>query len=189
MTTIFKQIWRVGYPNKFNWQKLWRLCKYFNVASEEYLVVIIDTWLNIRKWHIDVTFVAHDTFRSHNGRIMTMLRLGGALITLSIKKRLNYQISGKFSVQINYSQKRGELWEYSIYRQSGDYTPLKNGTDSTSKFSRHINSRKLFVEYLVQNNLFCLEYCCTTDMVVGFFTKPLQVNTFKRFRNWFVGTK
>jgi hypothetical protein len=59
----------------------------------------------------------------------------------------------------------------------------KNGHGSSSKRTSHINIQYFFVVYRVANGEVKIEYCPTGDMLVDFFTKPLQGSTFRKFRN------
>jgi hypothetical protein len=59
----------------------------------------------------------------------------------------------------------------------------RNGKQSSSKRTRHINIRYFFITDCIQNNQVCVEYCPTTDMVADIFTKPLQGSAFHKFRD------
>lgn len=59
-----------------------------------------------------------------------------------------------------------------------------NGRDSSSKRTKHINTRYYFVKDRIDSGEVCLEWCPTAEMVADFFTKPLQGSVFIRFRNY-----
>ena len=57
-----------------------------------------------------------------------------------------------------------------------------NGKFSCSKRTKHINVRYFFIKDRIQNGELNIEYCHTKEMVVDFFTKPLQGAQFLKFR-------
>ena len=65
----------------------------------------------------------------------------------------------------------------------------KNGIQSCGKKSRHINSRYFFIKDRVERNKIRIEYCQTEKMLADFFTKPLQGELFRIFRDVIMGHK
>lgn len=59
----------------------------------------------------------------------------------------------------------------------------KNGRASSSKRTRHINIRYLFVTDRVAAKEVSVQYCPTEEMIADFFTKPLQGSLFKKVRD------
>ena len=57
----------------------------------------------------------------------------------------------------------------------------KNGRSSCMGNSRHISIRYFFVKDRIDKKEFRLEYCPTGDMIVDYFTKPLQGALFNKF--------
>ena len=65
----------------------------------------------------------------------------------------------------------------------------KNGIQSCGQKSWHINSRYFFIKDRVDANEIRIEYCPTEKMLADFFTKPLQGELFRRFRDVIMGHK
>ena len=59
----------------------------------------------------------------------------------------------------------------------------KNGRSSSSKRTRHMNIRYLFVKDRVESRELIIERCPKEDMVVDYFTKPLQGRLFYKLRD------
>ena len=66
---------------------------------------------------------------------------------------------------------------------------LKNGRNSCTGNSRHINIRYTFVKDRIDKGELRIEHCPSTDMLADFFTKPLQGQLFKKFRDVIMGYK
>ncbi len=66
----------------------------------------------------------------------------------------------------------------------------KNGRRSSSKWTRHINIQYFFVsDCVAAGKAKIQEYCPTKEMLADFFTKPLQGNLFRKFREVILGHK
>jgi hypothetical protein len=74
----------------------------------------------------------------------------------------------------------------SIIHQDNKSTMLleNDGRASSSKRTRHINTRYFFVTDRIALNEVRVEYCPTKAMIADFFTKPLQGSQFPNFRNF-----
>jgi hypothetical protein len=79
-----------------------------------------------------------------------------------------------------------ELWKINIKeRQHKDQSCIllaKNGRQSISKRTKHINLRYFFVKDKVDSGDMVIHYCPTEDMYADFFTKALQGNSFLKHR-------
>ena len=64
---------------------------------------------------------------------------------------------------------------------------LKNGRNSCTGNSRHINFRYFFVKDRVDKGELKVKYFPLTIMLAYFFTKPLQVQLFKKLRDVIMG--
>mmetsp|Transcript_7999 Transcript_7999/g.7584 ORF Transcript_7999/g.7584 Transcript_7999/m.7584 type:complete len:163 (-) Transcript_7999:223-711(-) len=64
---------------------------------------------------------------------------------------------------------------------------LKNGRNSCTDNSRHMNIRYVFVKDRIDKREVRVEYCPTEIMLAHFFTKALQGQLFQRFRNVIMG--
>ena len=63
----------------------------------------------------------------------------------------------------------------------------KNGKQSSSKRTRHINIRYYFITGSIMKHKTSVEFCLTFDMIWNYFTKALQGSQFCRFRNIVLG--
>ena len=59
----------------------------------------------------------------------------------------------------------------------------ENGKGSSSKRTRHRDIRYFFITDRITAGKISLEYCPTNEMIADFYTKPLQVNMFTKYRN------
>jgi hypothetical protein len=65
----------------------------------------------------------------------------------------------------------------------------KNGKASSSKRTKHINIRYLFVTDIIQSGKLSVEWCPMADMVGDFWTKPSQGSLFRKHRDLIVGVE
>ena len=65
----------------------------------------------------------------------------------------------------------------------------KNGWASAGKKSRHINIRYFFIKDRNKEGEITIRHCPTEQMLADFFTKPLQGNLFRHFRDIILGYK
>ena len=85
---------RVRDPTKDDWKKLKRLCDYLEGSFKLHLVLKIDAdGVPILKWYVDASFAVHEDFRSHTGGVLKASQQGGALISGSIRQKLNTRSS------------------------------------------------------------------------------------------------
>jgi hypothetical protein len=63
----------------------------------------------------------------------------------------------------------------------------KNGKASSSKRTKNINVRYLFITNRVSNEELLVVWCTTGDMVGNYATKPLQGVLFRKFRDHIMG--
>ena len=78
---------RVRDPTKDDWKKLKRLCDYLEGTRGLHLVLKIDKdGLPILKWYVDASFSVHEDFCSHTGGVLKPSRVGGALISGSMRQ-------------------------------------------------------------------------------------------------------
>ena len=64
---------------------------------------------------------------------------------------------------------------------------LKNGRNSCTGNSRHVNIRYFFVKDRIDKKEVRVEYCPSLIMLADFFTKPLQRSLFNKFRAVIMG--
>ena len=64
---------------------------------------------------------------------------------------------------------------------------MKNGKQSISKSTRHINIRYYFITDRIMKQKASLEFCPTFDMIGDYFIKALQGYQFRQFRKIVLG--
>ena len=65
----------------------------------------------------------------------------------------------------------------------------KNGRNSCTGNSRHINTRYFFVKDRIEKGEFKVEYCPTLLMIGDYFTKPIVGKRFRELRKVIMGEK
>ena len=176
---------RVKDSDESEWTKLVRMMKYLNGTREKVLTLSIDN-LRVIKWYVDASFAVHPDFKSHTGATMTMGR--GAIISSSRKQKLNTRSSTESElvgvddiiVLILWTKLfldwMGYVVEKNILYQDNKSSILleQNGKKSSSKRTRALNIRYLFVTDQVEKRNLCIEYCPTDEMISDFMTKHLH---------------
>ena len=77
-----------------------------------------------------------------------------------------------------------QLMENTVYQYNKSAILLeKTGKSSSSKQTKHINIRFLFITDCISNTELNVEWCPTNEMIGYFMTKPTQGSLFKKFRN------
>ena len=152
-------------------------------------------YLDQNHWFIDGAFAVHDDMRSHSGSYMTFGR--GMMNGSSNKQKLNTTSSTEaeiVGVHDNmpavlftryFLEAQGYPLKPSIIHQDNQSSILleTNGRGSSSKWTRHMNTRYFFVADCVKRRQIEIRYCPTDAMIGDFFTKPLGGAKFRRFRN------
>ena len=137
--------------------------------------------------------------RSQTGGTMSMGR--GSVYSISRKQKLNTtssteaELVGASDVMPQILWTRQLLLSQSveginhILFQDNESAILlqKNGSESSSRRTRHINIRYFFVKDRVDAKELDIQYCPTNEMVGDFFTKPLQGKKFTLFRKIIMG--
>ena len=191
---------RVKAPDTDDWKKLIRLLRYLNHTKKLRLTLGADD-LRITKWYSDAAFAVHPDMKSQTGGIMTFGK--GAVQSLCRKQKLNTKSSTEAELvgaddvgtQLlwtkNFLKEQGYESDETIMYQDNTSAMLlqKNGTESSSKRTRHINIKYYFMMDKIKNGELKVQYCPTDDMVADYMTKPLQGWKFKKFRKAIMGLK
>ena len=157
-----------------------------------------DEETKLESW-IDVSYTVHENMRSHTGG-STSLGLG-TLSNKSSAQRLNVKsvceaelvaVSEYLPYNIwlkNFLEKQGyEIKENIIYQDNQSAIRLeKNGRNSCTGNSRHIDIRYFFIKDRVDKKELRIVYCPTEHMLADYFTKPLNGSLFKLFRGIIMG--
>jgi hypothetical protein len=172
--------------------------KYLNGTQDERLTLKADD-LRVVKWYVDASFAVHPDFKSHTGAVMMMGR--GAIQSIARKQKLNVRSSTESELvgvddaatMILWTKLFLEAQGYDverniIYQDNKSAILLEtNGKKSSSRRTRALNIRYFFVTDQVEKGNVQVEYCGTDDMVGDFFTKPLQGEKFRKFRDSILG--
>ena len=65
----------------------------------------------------------------------------------------------------------------------------RNGKRSSGKQTKHMDNRYFWIKDRLESENIQVEHCPTEKMIADFFTKPLQGNLFRRFRDIILGYK
>ena len=191
---------RVTKADDDDWKKLHRVLCYLKNTIDLPLVISIDNLNDIRTW-VDASFAVHPNMRSDTGGYISMGK--GTLYASSKKQKINTKSSTEaelvgasdFLPQALWTRHFLEAQGYDIsqnlfYQDNQSAMKLeKNGRQSSSQRTRHVNIRYFFIKDKIDQGEITLEYCPTDRMIADFFTKPLQGSSFRRLRDVVMGAK
>jgi hypothetical protein len=188
----------VSEPDKDDWTKLDHLMRYIRDTRTMPLILSANG-SGILKWWVDASFAVHPNMRGHLGGGLSLGR--GFPIVSSTKQKLNTQSSMETEIVGSDDFMPAICWtRYFMKTQSygvkdnavfQDNTSLilleKNWKASSSKRTKHINIRCLFITDRVKKEEVSVVWCPTGDMIGDFATKPLQGSLFRKFRDQIMG--
>ena len=184
---------RVQNPDADDLKKLQRVIKYLRGTKGLPLTLEIEEENGI-KWWVDAAYAVHPDMRSHTGQIMKMGK--GAIYSSSGKQKLNTRSSteaelvgandamGQILWTKNFVKAQGyKLTENVLYQDNMSSMLLeKNGQNSSTKRTKHINVRYFFITDQLYKKEVELKYCPTDQMIADYMTKALQGKLFRKFR-------
>ena len=142
-------------------------------------------------WYVDASFMVHHDYKSHTHAAMILKK--GAIQGILQKQELNTKSSTEAKVvgaddTVNpalwtkqFLEAQGHEVEVILYQDNTSAILLeKNGKESSSKRTRHLNIRYFFIKDCIDKKLLRVEYCPTDDMIGDFPSKPLQGRKFKK---------
>ena len=189
---------RVSDPDVEDWKKLRRVLVYLNQTKGDVRVIGCDSMESIFTW-VDASFAVHHNMRSHTGGIISMG--WGAMHSKSSKQKINTKSSTEAEIVglseyvpyniwlINFLKAQGySMKSNTIYQDNQSAIRMaKNGRNSCTGNSRHIDIRYFFVKDRVDKGEMDIKYCPTGVMLADYFTKPFQGQLFNKFRNVIMG--
>jgi hypothetical protein len=189
---------RVREPDKDDWTKLVHLMIYIRGTLTMPLILSANG-SGILKWWVDASFAVHPNMRGHSGGGLLLGR--GFPIVSSTKQKLNTRSSTEteivgaddFMPAIFWTgyfiKAQGYGVKDNVLSQDNKSSILfeNNGKASSSKRTKHINIRYLFITDRVKNEEVSVVCCPTGDMIGDFATKPLQWALFHKFRDQIMG--
>ena len=157
-------------------------------------MIAADSLTELHTW-VDASYAVHNDMKSHTGGAMSLSR--GVFSTKSTKQKLNTKSSTEAEVvgvndylpstiwtTIFLSHQGIDLKESTLDQDNTSAMKMeRNGRDSCSQRSRHIDIRYFWIKDRLQNETNKLEYCPTEMMLVDFFIKPLKGAVFHKFRD------
>jgi hypothetical protein len=189
---------RVPEPDKDNWTKLLHMIRYIRGTRTMPLILSANGSGILKLW-VDASFAVHPNMRGHSGGGLSLGH--GFPIVSSTKQKLNTRSSTETEIVgaddfmpaicwTRYSMKaQGYGVKNNVLFQDNKSSILfeKNGKASSSKRTKHINIRYLFITDRVKTEEVSVVWCPTGDMIGDFATKPLQGALFRKFRDHIMG--
>ena len=189
---------RVRSPTTEDWGKLKRVLSFLQKTKEDRRIFGTNGFSELSTY-VDAAYAVHPNMRSHTGGCMSFGR--GIVHAKSSKQKLNTKSSTEAEVvgvsdyapykiwMINFLKEQGySLKKRILYQDNQSAIKMeKNGRNSCTGNSRHIDIRYFFTKDRVDKDEFSIEYCPTNEMVADFFTKPLQGAQFNNLRQVIMG--
>ena len=186
---------RVKSPDEDDWKKLQRVLCWIKCTIDETRFIGADDLKRLYKW-VDAAYAVHPNMRSHTGGSMSMGT--GVLHCKSTRQKLNTKSSTEAELVgvsdyipyniwlMHFLKHQGfELEVNVLYQDNQSAMKMeKNGRNSCTGNSRHVNIRYFWVKDRIEKGEVDLRYCPTEKMLADYFTKPLQGAAFMRF--WYV---
>ena len=191
---------RVSCPDEDDWVKLRRVLQHLNGTMDLTLILGADDMQKMKSW-VDVSYGVHHDCKSHTGGCASFG--WGVLLTMCQKQKLNVKSStegetvGASDYLSNiiwarmFLEAQGfKLTENILFQDNMSAIKLeKNGKMSSGKRTKHMDIRYFWIKDRIKTEGIEIRYCPTQMMIADFFTKPLQGNLFKRFRDVIMGQK
>ena len=171
-------------PEKDDWKKSTQVIKYIRSTIGIPLILGIDD-TNTLCWYVDTAFGVHCDMKSRTGMMMTMGQ--GDSRSNSNKHKLKTKISTEvelvgiddeisFIIWSGYllAEQAYHVRDNIFYQDNHSTAKLENiAHASSSKSTRHINGRYLFVTDQIKSGEMKIQYIPTLYMIGDYFTKPL----------------
>jgi hypothetical protein len=179
-----------------DWKKLLRMLKYIDSTKElELTLEALGGEVLMCKWYPDAAFAVHNDMKSHTGAVLTLGK--GAVNTISAKQKLNTRSSTEAELVAAddivpqaiwtkwFLEEQGYASDTTVFQDNTSAMLLeKNGRESSSKRTRHINVRYYFIKDCIDKRYLDVKYCPTDDMLGDFPSKPLQGKKFMKHRKY-----
>ena len=183
---------RVKEPDQDNWKKLLRMLQCLRVTKECVKTLSTDETRSV-KWWADAAFAVHQDMKSHTGGVMLMGE--GAAQSVSMKQKLMGKSSTEAEIIAADDVLSHLMWtkcflgaqghdvKQTILHQDNTSAVLleKNGKESSSKRTRHINVRHFHIKEKVDNKDIKIQHCPTDEMLGDCMSEPPQGKKFKQF--------
>jgi len=190
----------VSKSDEDDWKKLRRGLLFMKNTINDKRIIGATTLTELLMW-IDAAYAVHCNMRGHMGGVMSLGH--GIVHGKSSKQKINVKSSTEselvgLSEYLPYnlwlrmfmSDQGYSLKNNIIFQDNQSAIKMeKNGRNSCTGNSRHIDIRYFFVKDRVDNGEVQVEYCPTLLMIADFFTKALMGRRFRELRNVIMGYK
>ena len=178
--------------------KLKRILEYIKGTIDLEYTIGADDLGRMRTW-VDAAFAVHPDMKSHTGGVISFGT--GGIVCKSTKQKLNTKSSTEAEfvgasdylpntiwVQ-NFLEAQGYQMQENFLEQDNESAIKleKNGRTSAGPKSRHINIRYFWIKDRLKSEGVVVRHCPTLTMLADFFTKPLEGNLFRKFRDVLLG--
>lgn len=191
---------RVASPDEDDWIKLKRVLQYLRGTIDLVLTLGADDLLNMKSW-VDVSYGVHDDCKSHTGGAVSWG--WGVLLTKCQKQKLNTKSSTEGEIVGVSDFMPNMIWGRMFLEEQGfvlikntlyqdNQSAMKiiaNGKRSSGQKTKHMDNRYFWIKDRLESENIEVVYCPTEKMIADFFTKPLQGNLFRKFRDVVLGYK
>ena len=186
---------RVRSPDEDDWKKLQRVLAWIKCTIDETRFIGADDLKRLYTW-VDAAYAVHPNMRSHTGGVLSMGT--GVVHCKSSRQKLNTKSSTEAELVgvsdylpynvwlMHFMKEQGYEIEVNVLYQDNQSAMKmeKNGRNSCTGNSRHVNIRYFWVKDRIEKGEIDLRYCPTEKMLADYFTKALQGAAFMRF--WYV---
>ena len=176
-----------------DWKKLLRVLGYLKETIDYDLKITCENLENLT-WYIDGSYAVHEDMKGHTGVILSIG--GNVVLSRSNKHKMNARSSTEAELiavddtlpTIQWARlfMKDQGFEFKTIRKEDNKSSMllmKNGRLSSGKRTKHLDIRYFYVQKLIQRGIVNIEHCSTENMVVDFFTKPLQGKRFRMMRD------
>ena len=190
---------RVSKSTHADWLKLKRVLGFLKKNIDDVRIIGASSLLELYTW-IDAAYGVHDSdLKGHTGGCMSFGT--GTVHQRSSKQKINVKSSTEaelvgsseyvpYNVWLkNFLESQGYVINDNVLFQDNESTikMQTNGRRSCTGNSRHVHIRYFFVKNLIDRKQIRVVYCPTGKMLADFFTKPLQGELYRYFRNIIMG--
>ena len=191
---------RVRNPSLDDWKKLKRVLGWLESTINDTRFIGANDLEQLYTW-IDASYAVHMDMKGHTGGAISMGY--GVVHARAGKQKINTKSSTEselvgVSEYIPYNlwilmflEEQGYGIKENVIYQDNQSAMLmeKNGRNSCTGNSRHINVRYFFVKDRIDKGEVRVQYCPTGLMLADYYTKPLMGAKFQEFRNYVMGWK
>jgi hypothetical protein len=197
-TTISFLCTRVACSDVEDWGKLRRLLQFLSQTIDDERIIAVDSLYKLITF-VDASYAIHPDMKGHTGGAMSFGT--GIIHGKAGKQKLNTKSSTETEVvgasdylpyniwMRHFMEAQGYVLKSNLFNQDNQSAMKmeKNGRNSCTGNSRHINIRYFFIKDQVDAGHLEIVHCPTEEMLADYFTKALQGKLFHKFRAVIMG--